>query len=248
MASGCTDAEFWESLVKSCMPCHWSVNSRATLTDATPISKCKEKPGHYYDGLLKCVSCAAICRGQSRGCPEECRERQRARLRPDGEKAHKTSPAAAVRLTSISVQTAPPADQPGASSSSLNSPVLLYSLWALSVVLVLCSLALALRVFLRENKTRQDKGGSGCCQDDSNRDPGLPLEEIHRPAESSTPTENCVCVHCFPDLRASDYPVRESHPNQEAVYGGAGVDELMGLRRTSAFWVKYRVSGRTCVS
>eukprot|EP00064_Thunnus_orientalis_P015004 superscaffoldBa00002704_g15053 len=125
-----------------------------------------------------------------------------------------------------------------------DSTVLLYSLLAVCMVLLLSSLSLALAVFLRGARAKTTKQGPKAANHSQERviqpgqEVGLLSGQLERsskdfvtnssrptdrdPLEDSSPTETCVCVHCFPDLTAlgqgNDRPLRAPYSfNQQAV-------------------------------
>ncbi|KAJ0060289.1 hypothetical protein NL108_007793 [Boleophthalmus pectinirostris] len=245
MAKGCSSAQFWDSLLNTCMPCHLICHKQDIISRCKKfcvISQCNERVQHYYDGLLKtCARCPEKCTDQNDGCPRNCLKRtttaaaRRMTLPPAGANAHstldpnivlypkRTTTAAARRIITKPVQTLPPT---GVTTHNTVDPgtlvpdILLYSFWALCSVLVLTSLAVALRVILKETKSRSAKTGDKRAQVALNMDMVLPQEETQLrcdPSDCSIPTENCVCVHCFPDLKSMDQdcPIIVARSNQE---------------------------------
>lgn len=224
MAERCTAIQYWDALVKNCLPCDVACKLQPVISKCTKfcaISRCNTQTGHYYDGLLKkCMKCADVCGGSPVQCPQQC-------LTP--------APPAITRRTSTKSAPQTPASTGLSVVTVLDSNILVYSLLALSVVLLLSSLGLALRVFLSEaksssSKTKPKRAHTGpSCQDPLNKEfdrlQTIPEEmQLRQPAErelsdNSSPTETCVCVHCFPDLKGlgQDSPIRASYSNQQAV-------------------------------
>ncbi|XP_071317968.1 tumor necrosis factor receptor superfamily member 17 isoform X2 [Trachinotus anak] len=97
-----------------------------------------------------------------------------------------------------------------------DSTLLLYSLLALCMVLLFSSLALTLAVFLRGSRARTSNPGpkkathTQECVIQPGEEVGLPSGQLRQStkdniissrSDDSSPTETCVCVHCFPDLK-----------------------------------------------
>lgn len=169
---------------------------------------CKIQTGHYYDSLLKrCVQCAQICGSHPAECSQYCQT------------------------------LAPPVTFPVPSVLE-DSSVLLYSLLALSIVLLFFSLSLALIVFLKGARAKTSNPGPK--EANHNKDCVVQMgQEVGRPdcqpgqsskgfvtnsscptdrdpSDDPSPTETCVCVHCFPDLKTlgqgNDRPPRAPLP------------------------------------
>ncbi|XP_075889972.1 uncharacterized protein tnfrsf13b isoform X2 [Nelusetta ayraudi] len=202
MARKCLGGQYWDSLVRGCAHCH------ENCQQATVIASChnyceslKCKSGQYYDRLLKtCVSCSAICSQH----PPECSE-QTTPLTPLTTEAHPVTTLAPCSSVLMCLD---------------NSTLLVYSLLAVSLLLLLLSLSLALGVFLRGDgaktpEPRPQEGGNAKesviqhVQEDgqppqSSKEtaPNYSYPTEQEPSDDSIPTETCVCVHCFPDLKS----------------------------------------------
>ncbi|XP_072312885.1 uncharacterized protein [Eucyclogobius newberryi] len=248
MAKGCSRTQYWESLVQLCQPCHLTCKRHPSIGRCNKFCASTSTMGFCRNvhTVLKFVEVKTLHALDNVSPPFLSPNINHFNLTNTKQITNiqcfstndsyyvdpsiETTPAvAATGRVTTPVQTLPPA---GPSARSLDSSILVYSLWALSVVLVFSSLSLAFRVFLREARSGSAKTGLKCSQGILNKDLGLPLEEVQfgcGPGDSSTPTENCVCVHCFPDPSslASDNPIRESWSNQEVEqqrvqYGEAG--------------------------
>uniref|UniRef100_UPI003AAC5141 tumor necrosis factor receptor superfamily member 13B n=1 Tax=Centroberyx gerrardi TaxID=166262 RepID=UPI003AAC5141 len=206
MGGGCPEGEFLDSLVQQCVRCHMICqrpDKDARCIKYCVSAKCKELSGHYYDRLLlKCVSCAKICGRHPVECSQHCPTRP--------------PPSTAVNpLVEVTVRT------PTSRGRSVpDSAILIYSLLAVSVVLLLSSLCVAFAVFLRKARARTSRPGPAATKQAQEGAVKLGQEvgqhgwsskgfltdsnicHPTEPAGNSCPTETCVCVHCFPDLRA----------------------------------------------
>ncbi|XP_018559392.1 tumor necrosis factor receptor superfamily member 13B [Lates calcarifer] len=127
-------------------------------------------------------------------------------------------------LTEVISQMPNPRGLPVPTLALEDPTVLLYSLLALCMVLLFSSLSLTLAVFLRGSRAKTSKPGPKEASQNQERlvQPGkevrLPVGHLgqtskdfvtspscptdREPSEDTSPTETCVCVHCFPDLKA----------------------------------------------
>ncbi|XP_073345029.1 uncharacterized protein [Pagrus major] len=215
MADRCHTGQYWDALITQCMDCDIEcqrphVNPRCTSYCEPAI--CKAKLGHYYDGLLKrCVICAEVCDGPPAECTQHCQ----------------TSPPPIKKLLTtkrLLVGGTSPVSYSRVPTAVEDPTILVYPLLALCMVLLFSSLSLAFVVFLRgarakssnpatkeDNRNQecvvqlgQEVGPPGPQPEQSSNDfvtnTNLPTD--HEPSNDSSPTETCVCVHCFPDLKA----------------------------------------------
>uniref|UniRef100_A0A3B5K825 TNFR-Cys domain-containing protein n=1 Tax=Takifugu rubripes TaxID=31033 RepID=A0A3B5K825_TAKRU len=172
MASECRSGQYWDILIKRCMHCDTECKRKPIIPRCKTYcqsAQCKAQPGHYYDGLLrKCLMCTEICGRHPAECWEHCRsEYQPSRSRLTGRNAGQ------IVVTRLEEPT-----------------LLLYPLLAVSLVLLVSSLSLALVVFLKGSRNSRSK--------EFNSDHPTSYDQ----SDDSSPTETCVCVHCFPDLKA----------------------------------------------
>uniref|UniRef100_A0A665XAD6 TACI cysteine-rich domain-containing protein n=1 Tax=Echeneis naucrates TaxID=173247 RepID=A0A665XAD6_ECHNA len=134
--------------------------------------------GHFWDPLVKlCVTCQLACQQQQviRRCISYC---------------------APIALE--------------------DSTVLLYFLLVLCIVLLFSSLSLTLAVFLRGSRARTSIQEAKKANHNNEhgiqlgKEIGLPGGQLRQSpkdcetnlrSDDSSPTETCVCVHCFPDLK-----------------------------------------------
>ncbi|XP_069012247.1 tumor necrosis factor receptor superfamily member 13B [Embiotoca jacksoni] len=203
MATNCFDDLFWDGLVKKCLHCDVVCRQPHVVSRCTTYCEsalCKALPGHFYDVLLKkCLRCADICGKHTAECSEHCQtvSTKKPLLAVTARMSNSRGPAALE-----------------------DSAILLYSLLALSLVLLLTSLSLALAVFLRRRKVAASEPGPAEgtdhrqeCAVQPGQELGFPGRQSSKdyapsypanrePSDDSIPTETCVCVHCFPDLTA----------------------------------------------
>nr|XP_020477691.1 tumor necrosis factor receptor superfamily member 13B [Monopterus albus]XP_020477692.1 tumor necrosis factor receptor superfamily member 13B [Monopterus albus] len=208
MGGKCPHGHHWDALIKTCMSCHLVCQQKHAPSKCTSYcesAQCKTLPGHHYDRLLQtCVSCTKICGRHPAECAPHCETPQ--------------TPVKTIKPTALT-------DLEG-------STIVLYSLLALCAVLLVSSLSIAFTVFLRKCRAKPSNLGAKEANPKQKREvqpgkeSGLPggqlwqsstdLTSSSRPIDRETddpsPTETCVCVHCFPDLKATglsnDRPLR----------------------------------------
>uniref|UniRef100_A0A667XWS0 TACI cysteine-rich domain-containing protein n=1 Tax=Myripristis murdjan TaxID=586833 RepID=A0A667XWS0_9TELE len=201
MGRSCPEGQYWDGLVTDCVGCQTvcqQPHKHVRCNKFCLSAECKAMPGHYYDNLLrKCMRCADICGGHPAEFP---RKPTLAAVQKPAIEAVSPAPTSRGRP----VLTAPP-----------HPTILLYSLLALCMVLLLSALCVALAVCWRRARVKTSRQGPRAT------DPGRGAREAGEPGQSptdrlmdssilrrtepnddSTPTETCVCVHCFPDPRA----------------------------------------------
>ncbi|XP_022598099.1 tumor necrosis factor receptor superfamily member 13B [Seriola dumerili] len=180
MEESCPEGQFWDALLKLCINCQSVCQEQQVISKCISYCEsahCKALPGHYYDVLLKkCMRCTEICGKHPAECSQHCQ-------------------------TPTALE---------------DSTVLLYSLLALCIVLLFSSLSLTLAVFLRGSGARASNPGPKKANHKQERliqpgeEVGLPGGQLrqtskdyvtHSRSNDSSPTETCVCVHCFPDLK-----------------------------------------------
>ncbi|XP_044194499.1 tumor necrosis factor receptor superfamily member 13B [Thunnus albacares] len=249
MGGSCPEGEYEDALVKRCLPCHMvchqsQINSKCN--NYCVSARCKALPGRFYDMLLrKCVTCHEVCGGHPPECSPHCQSlssHERTTKLPITSAPSRpvTTKKLLIKLTSH----IPNSRGLEVSTALDDSTVLLYSLLAVCMVLLLSSLSLALAVFLRGARAKTTKQGPKAANHSQERviqpgqEVGLLSGQLERsskdfvtnssrptdrePLEDSSPTETCVCVHCFPDLTAlgqgNDRPLRAPYSfNQQAV-------------------------------
>ncbi|XP_035001393.1 tumor necrosis factor receptor superfamily member 13B isoform X1 [Hippoglossus stenolepis] len=212
MGGSCPEGQYRDGLVKECLSCRLvcqqpPVISRCiTFCDST---HCKGLPGHYYDALLKrCMRCAEVCGKHPAECSQHC---------------HTTPPPVTTKMLVVKVSPHLTNSRGLSVPMALEDPtLLLYSLLALCMVLLFSSLSLALAVLLRRSRAKSSKpkpkeakqklavqpgeklimreGQLGHTSKNFVTSPGCPPNREQ--SDDSIPTETCVCVHCFPDLKA----------------------------------------------
>ncbi|XP_030255104.1 tumor necrosis factor receptor superfamily member 13B [Sparus aurata] len=214
MADRCHTAQYWDALISRCMDCDIECQRPHVIPRCASYcepANCKAQAGHYYDGLLKrCVRCAEVCDGPPAECTQHCQ------TSPPPIKKLLTTNRLLVGVTSHVPYSRVP--------TALEDPtILLYTLLSLCTVLLFSSLSLALVVFLRGARakssnpaTKENKRNQECVvqlgqevgppgpqpgqsSDDFVTNSSLPTDR--EPSNDSSPTETCVCVHCFPDLK-----------------------------------------------
>ncbi|XP_058477435.1 tumor necrosis factor receptor superfamily member 13B [Solea solea] len=222
MGGSCPEGQYRDLLVKTCIhcqvACQWTqVPTRCISYCAS--AHCKKLPGHYYDRLLKqCIKCAEICGRHPPQCSQHCLT---------------TSPLGTSKTLKVTSRLRRPGDLSPPVSLDETTTVLLYSLLALCLLLLFSSFSLALTVFLRRSRGKTATLAAKATTHKRER-AVLPGEEVgvpqRQPAltskdclttsrhpteqraalDKSSPTETCVCVHCFPDLRDNDRPPKVS--------------------------------------
>ncbi|TDG98380.1 hypothetical protein EPR50_G00217400 [Perca flavescens] len=219
MAGSCSGGQYWDGLLKGCIGCQTQCNQPHVIPKCTSYCEsahCKALLGHYYDRLLKiCVRCAKICGSHPPECSQHC---QKVSL-PSTPRA--PTPPVTTKKLLVEV-TSPVPNSRGISGLTAleDSTILLYSLLAVCMLLLFSSLSLALAVLLRRARAKTSKPGTKEANHnlESVAQQG---QEVGRPGQSSKdfvtnsnrtrdreqsydsiPTETCVCVHCFPDLKA----------------------------------------------
>ncbi|XP_071317965.1 tumor necrosis factor receptor superfamily member 13B isoform X1 [Trachinotus anak] len=180
MGESCHEGQYWDALVRLCMNCQLVCQEQQVISRCISFcesANCKALPGYYYDVLLKkCMRCTEVCGKHPAECSQDCQ-------------------------------------MPTALD---DSTLLLYSLLALCMVLLFSSLALTLAVFLRGSRARTSNPGpkkathTQECVIQPGEEVGLPSGQLRQStkdniissrSDDSSPTETCVCVHCFPDLK-----------------------------------------------
>uniref|UniRef100_A0A3P8TWW3 TNFR-Cys domain-containing protein n=1 Tax=Amphiprion percula TaxID=161767 RepID=A0A3P8TWW3_AMPPE len=212
MGSSCPEGQHLDPLLRRCMDCNRKCGKPylpPRCTSYCESARCKALPGQYYDRLLnKCIKCKEICGQHTPECSQHCQT-----LSPPV-----TTKKLLIEVTShVSISRRP--------TWLEDSNILLYSLLGVCLVLLLSSLSLALAVFLRGDKAKSSKPrpSEGTrrkpkCVVQQRQEFGLPTSQLgmtsrdyptssscptnRDPSDDSSPTETCVCIHCFPDLKA----------------------------------------------
>ncbi|XP_061564625.1 tumor necrosis factor receptor superfamily member 13B [Cololabis saira] len=207
MGGRCKEDEYQDLLIRQCRRCRPTCGQHHIPKCASYCTSalCEAKPGHCYDRLLKaCLKCEDI----SGRHPPECNQHCPALSRPAI-----TKKLVVDGTTQVWTNRAPRGLE--------DSAILLYSLLAVCMVLLFSSLCLALIVFLRGKKAKSPAAASTGGGDHKGKSVVKPGQEsgqaaksskdvptslryptYREPSDDSSPTENCTCVHCFPDLRA----------------------------------------------
>ncbi|XP_015215333.1 tumor necrosis factor receptor superfamily member 13B isoform X1 [Lepisosteus oculatus] len=182
----CPDREYWDRLVRKCMPCKNMCRGQPQPEKCVPICatlKCEATPGTYYDELIKnCMSCSEVCGGPAPQCPETCRMERQPALSPT--------------------------KRPQMDRLQDYHTVVIYSLLGCCLAALICSLSIALLILLKRCRGAETKTASFRGQEPNeyaDRSSKDPLVETVLPKESSVakgkprPTE--TCIYCFPELR-----------------------------------------------
>ncbi|XP_031151218.1 tumor necrosis factor receptor superfamily member 13B [Sander lucioperca] len=229
MGASCHGGQYWDALLKKCIGCQIQCKQSHIIPKCTSYcesARCKALLGHYYDALLKiCVKCSKICGSHPAECSQHCQK-----LSFPSTPRAPTPPVTTKKLL-VEVTAHVPNSRGISGLIALeDSTILLYSLLALCTLLLFSSLSLALAVLLRRARAKTSKPGSK--EANHNKEsvvqqgqevgrPGQRSKDYvtnlnrtrdHEPSYDSIPTETCVCVHCFPDLKAlgqgNDRPLR----------------------------------------
>ncbi|XP_071386164.1 tumor necrosis factor receptor superfamily member 13B [Centroberyx affinis] len=216
MGGRCREGEYFDLVVQQCVWCNIMCQRSdrdASCTKYCVSAKCKELSGHYYDRLLmKCVNCAKICGRHPVECSQHCLSPSLPPAQPPPSTTITPQVEVALRTPTTRVRFVP------------DSTILIHSLLAVCVALLLSSLCVAFAVFLKKTRARTKTSGPGPAATKQaqegavklGQEVGLPgwstkgfqtdsnIFHPTEPAGDSSPTETCVCVHCFPDLRAPD--------------------------------------------
>ncbi|XP_026206371.1 tumor necrosis factor receptor superfamily member 13B [Anabas testudineus] len=221
MGGKCHEGEHWDGLVKKCMQCHLACQQprvNARCISYCESEHCRAVPGRFYDRLLKkCMSCTDVCGRHPAECSQHCQA---------------MSPHATIKMISAEVTQMQNSRDLSVITALEESSILVYSLLALCMVLVVSSLCIALAIFPRRSKDTASKPGPKKanqkqeCVVKLGEEVGLQRgqQSSHafvtsssrpadrEPSDDSSPTETCVCVHCFPDLKTlgqgNDSPLR----------------------------------------
>ncbi|XP_036387959.1 tumor necrosis factor receptor superfamily member 13B [Megalops cyprinoides] len=206
MSAHCGDGQFWDALVRQCLPCERACDQpyrRVRCAEFCVSLRCHARAGSYYDRLLKrCMSCTELCGSHPAECAHAC----------GGEYLPQQKvPASAVSPTSLS-ETRPSLRQPPSPGlGGEHQGAVIYSLLGLCLAVLLCTLSLALLVLLWRSR-----GGRGARSPPREAETS---ESKHRPSskdclmepvvegwvqgaglqKKTRPTE--TCMHCFPELR-----------------------------------------------
>ncbi|XP_070707302.1 tumor necrosis factor receptor superfamily member 13B [Pempheris klunzingeri] len=230
MGGGCPYGQYWDFLIKGCLNCHTKckeVHASARCSSYCESVKCKALFGHYYDGLLKkCVLCYDVCGRHPAECSQHCQ-----------------TPPSSVTTKTLTTHV-PKCSWLSAATALTGSTIVFYSLLTLCMVLLLASFSLAFMTFQRRARRKisnpqpkeenhnhecvikpvQRVGQPGGQPRQSSKDfaTNASRPADREPSDDSSPTETCVCVHCFPDLKAlgqgNDRPLRA--PYSQAVHHG----------------------------
>uniref|UniRef100_A0A3Q3RFR1 TNF receptor superfamily member 13B n=1 Tax=Mastacembelus armatus TaxID=205130 RepID=A0A3Q3RFR1_9TELE len=220
MDGNCPERQYWDGLVKQCVNCDLVCKQPDEIPRCTSYcaANCKALPGHYYDGLLrKCVQCSEVCGRHPAECSTHCQM--------------PTPPLTTTKLLDKVTSHRPNSRELSVPIALEDSTIVLYSLLALCMVLLVSSLSLALAIFPKRSRAKpskprpkeadhnqesviqpgQEVGFPGCQLQQNSK--GYSIRPTDRePSDDSIPTETCVCVHCFPDLKAlgqgNDRPLR----------------------------------------
>ncbi|KAL0984172.1 hypothetical protein UPYG_G00138080 [Umbra pygmaea] len=211
MALGCPEGQYRDRLVRECLTCELvcqQPHHHLRCTDYCVSLGCKAIPGQYYDRLLKmCMRCAVVCGSHPAECDDQCQTRL---------PLLSSSPGPVDRAVILKSNT-----RGGSFPKALpNSDILVNSLLGLSLALLLLTLSGIVLVLLRRAKgpwigatqrqhtqgqevqVAQEPNPHSQSSKDCLLDPSRPKEISVSAGSYSRPTETCVCVHCFPDLRA----------------------------------------------
>uniref|UniRef100_A0A8C3AWG1 TNFR-Cys domain-containing protein n=1 Tax=Cyclopterus lumpus TaxID=8103 RepID=A0A8C3AWG1_CYCLU len=232
MDGSCRAGQYRDALIRECIGCQAACKRPHVIARCKGYCEsayCKARAGHYYDMLLKkCVRCAEVCGRHPAQCSQHCQN--------------------------LLVQVTPhvPNSRGLSTPTALeDSTILLYSLLALSMMLLFSSLSLAFAVLLRGPRTKtsnpRPKGANHHQPGQEVGQPGKNAKDLvthsnltagREPSYDPSPTETCVCVHCFPDLKAlgqgNDRPLGAPYTfHQQAVLHESPIDKIHVCRGAS---------------
>ncbi|XP_010863669.1 tumor necrosis factor receptor superfamily member 13B isoform X2 [Esox lucius] len=220
MGLGCPEGHFWDGLVRVCVTCQMvcqQPHQHYRCTEYCVSQRCKADPGQFYDRLLKkCMRCAVVCGSHPSECEDQC-QTQLPALTPT------------LRITDESVLQKTNTRGGSLPKGLPNSAIMVYSALGLCLALLLLTMSGAMLVLLRARRRGPQPGATRRKQTQGHGDqpegqqpnkhsqsseassvpsldclPGQSLprgNHVTAAGRSSCPTETCVCVHCFPDLR-----------------------------------------------
>ncbi|XP_068440010.1 tumor necrosis factor receptor superfamily member 13B [Clinocottus analis] len=200
MGGRCRAGQYWDALIGTCTGCQTACRQPQVIARCSGYCEsafCKARPGHYYDMLLKkCVRCAEVCGGHPAQCSRHCQI---------------PIPPVTMKKLLVRVTSHVPSSTGLSTPTALeDSTILLYSLLALSMMLLFSSLSLAFAVLrgarVKTSKARP-KGANHHHPGPEVGQPGKDSEDLMNttglePPYDPSPTETCACHHCFPDLKA----------------------------------------------
>ncbi|KAA8581069.1 tumor necrosis factor receptor superfamily member 13B [Etheostoma spectabile] len=218
MGGGCHGGHYCDALLKKCIGCQMQCKQPHIIPKCTSYCEsahCKALLGHYYDALLKtCVRCTKICGSHPAECSQHC-QKVSFPSTPQAPTPHMTTKKLLVEVPSH----VPNSRGTSGLTALEDSTILFYSLLALCMLLLFSSLSLASAVLLRRARAKTSKPGpkeanynleSVVQQGQEVGRPGQGSKDFvpdsnrtrdREPSNDSLPTETCVCVHCFPDLK-----------------------------------------------
>ncbi|XP_042363898.1 tumor necrosis factor receptor superfamily member 13B [Plectropomus leopardus] len=218
MGGNCHEDQFLDPLLKRCIRCNTvckETHVHARCTSYCESAVCKAQPGHYYDGLLKkCVRCAEVCAGPPPECSHHCQKTFFSSI------SQAPPHFATTKKLLVEVTSQIPNSRETSKVTTLeDSTILLYSLLSLCMLLLFFSLSLALVALVRKtraktsipepreaNHNQERVVTMGKVVDQPQQNSTDFVSNSYRPTDrepsyDSSPTETCVCVHCFPDLK-----------------------------------------------
>ncbi|MFT7802523.1 tumor necrosis factor receptor superfamily member 13B [Arapaima gigas] len=179
---------------------------------------CTAVPGQFYDQLLNsCLRCVDVCGQHPLECAHVCH----------GDLTRAAADPPAGHIPAIGVRT-----HPGGGFHT----VVIYSLLGLCLIMLVCTLTLAVLVLRQKTKSWRKAadhcGGDPNGHENQGSSKGLliPPPPVHRPLEEKLSQPSETCIHCFPELRVSGQggdrqPLPPSTPTvyqQAAVAGPSG--------------------------
>ncbi|XP_038619514.1 tumor necrosis factor receptor superfamily member 13B [Tachyglossus aculeatus] len=217
----CPEEEYWDTLLRCCVPCRSICNRPNPKSCATFCEslKCHRQHGVYYDTLLKqCIKCSATCGQHPLQCAPFCQST------PTGQKRARWS-------HELPANFAAPSSLEQKLRGEASQLVLVYSILGLCLCAVVCCFLIMVTCFLKR------KGGELSCQPPSvkcHTRGGSSKDHLMEAGsdkagsgEGRSPEPIETCSFCFPEQR----PAKESaanngtfHPQgKRAAANGVGV-------------------------
>ncbi|NWR76722.1 TR13B factor, partial [Centropus unirufus] len=197
--NNCSDQQYWDSLVKQCIPCSLVCGRHAARTCAALCESmdCNSKAGFYYDKLLKeCINCTAICGQHPNQCAPTCETS--GTPRPPATLVT-ASPSAAGLERKVCVEQEP--------------WLVVYLLLGFCLCILLCSLLLGWTHLRRKGEVVSCQASAGTChrREDSCKDRLVEAGSLGDGSNSKVPEPVETCGFCFPGHGSAVQETKSCH-------------------------------------